>query len=391
MKNAKEQLELLAAHTAEIKTRDLLLKKLEKGKSLRIKFGVDPTAPDLHLGHTVPLSKLRQFQDLGHKAVLIIGDFTSMIGDPSGRNATRPQLTRAEVLANAKTYQDQAFKILDPSKTEVVFNGDWFNKMTFSDVVKLCSRVSLSQMLARKDFRERLNSKGEIRLHEVLYPVMQAWDSVMVFADVEIGGTDQLFNIMLGRDLQEQENREGQVGLFLPLLEGVDGVNKMSKSLNNHVGITEPAAEIFGKIMSISDELMWKWYALLLNKSESEINALKSGHPMDAKKALAEAITDRFAGEGEGKKAREGFEKVFSQRQNPDDAPVLKVSGDAVTILDLVVLAGTVPSKSEARRLISQGGVSVGGKKFTDPAAKVAVAGGEVLQIGKRQFFKLQK
>jgi tyrosyl-tRNA synthetase len=391
MKSAKDQLEVLAANTAEIKTRELLLKKLEKGKSLRIKFGVDPTAPDLHLGHTVPLAKLRQFQDLGHKAVLIIGDFTSMIGDPSGRNATRPQLTRAEVLANAKTYQDQAFKILDPSKTEVVFNGDWFSKMTFSDVVKLCSRVSLSQMLARKDFRERLDKKGEIRLHEVLYPVMQAWDSVMVFADVEIGGTDQLFNIMLGRDLQEQENREPQVALFLPLLEGVDGVNKMSKSLNNHVGITEPAAEIFGKIMSISDELMWRWYGVLLNKSDAEIKDLKSGHPMDAKKALAEAITDRFAGEGEGKRAREGFEKVFSQRQNPDDMPALRVTGESVSVLDLVVLAGTVPSKSEARRLISQGGVSVGGRKFTDPAAKVSVESGSVLQIGKRGFFKLQK
>jgi len=391
MKNARDQLELLTSHTAEIKTRDLLLKKLEKGRPLRIKFGVDPTAPDLHLGHTVPLAKLRQFQDLGHRTVLIIGDYTAMIGDPSGRNATRPQLSRDDVQTNARTYQDQAFKILDRSKTEIVFNGEWFGKMAFIDVVKLCSRVSLSQMLARKDFRERLNQKDEIRLHEVLYPVMQAWDSVMVNADVEIGGTDQLFNIMLGRDLQEQEGREGQVGLFMPILEGTDGVNKMSKSLNNHVGITEPAAEIFGKTMSISDDLMWRWYALLLNKSDAEIKALKAGHPMTAKKGLAEAITDRFAGEGEGKRAREGFEKVFSQRQNPDDMPALRVTGESVSILDLVVLAGTVPSKSEARRLISQGGVSVGGKKFTDSAAKVAIESGSVLQIGKRTFFKLQK
>jgi tyrosyl-tRNA synthetase len=246
-------------------------------------------------------------------------------------------------------------------------------------------------MLARKDFRERLTNKDEIRLHEVLYPVMQAWDSVMVNADVEIGGTDQLFNIMLGRDFQEQEGREGQVGLFLPILEGVDGVNKMSKSLNNHVGITEPAQEIFGKTMSISDDLLWRWYELLLNKSEAEINTLKKGHPMEAKKALAQALTDRFAGEGEGKRAREGFEKVFSQRQNPDDSPILKVDADPISVLDLVVLTKSVPSKSEARRLISQGGVSVAGKKYKDPAAKVEVKSGEVLQIGKRTFFKLSK
>ena len=389
--NAKEQLELLCANTAEVKTRELLLKKLEKGKPLWIKFGVDPTAPDLHFGHTVPLAKLRQFQDLGHRTVLIIGDYTAMIGDPSGRNATRPQLSRDDVLANARTYQEQAFKILDRSKTEIVFNGEWFGKMAFSDVAKLCSRVSLSQMLARKDFRERLDQKGEIRLHEVLYPVMQAWDSVMVKADVEIGGTDQLFNIMLGRDLQEQEGQVGQVGLFLPILQGTDGINKMSKSLGNHVGIAEPAQEIFGKTMSISDDLMWRWYALLLNKSDSEIKALKKGHPMEAKKALAQTLTDRFASEGEGKKAREGFEKVFSKRQDPDDAPALRVSGDSISILELVVLANTVPSKSEARRLISQGGVSVGGKKFTDPAAKLSVKVGSVLQIGKRTFFKLVK
>lgn len=389
--NAKEQLERLTANTAEVKTPGLLLKKLEKGKSLRIKFGVDPTAPDLHLGHTVPLAKLRQFQEFGHQAVLIIGDSTAMIGDPSGRNATRPQLSRDDVMKNAKTYQDQAFKILDRAKTEIVFNGDWFNKMTFADIVKLCSRVSLSQMLVRKDFRERLDNKGEIRLHEVLYPVMQAWDSVMVKSDVEIGGTDQTFNIMLGRDLQEQEGQEGQVGLFLPLLEGIDGVNKMSKSLNNHVGITEPAQEIFGKTMSVSDDLMWRWYALILNKSEAEIKTLKAGHPMEAKKQLAEAITDRFAGAGEGRKARDGFEKVFSKRENPDDAPTLRVSGDPISVLDLVVLANTVPSKSEAKRLITQGGVSVGGKKLTDPAEKVSVEAGSVLQIGKRGFFKLER
>ena len=388
---AKEQLELLVANTAEVKTRELLLKKLEKGKSLWIKFGVDPTSPDLHLGHTVPLAKLRQFQDLGHRTVLIIGDYTAMIGDPSGRNATRPQLSRDEVMKNAGTYQEQAFKILDRSKTEIVFNGEWFGKMAFSDVAKLCSRVSLSQMLARKDFRERLDHKGEIRLHEVLYPVMQAWDSVMVKSDVEIGGTDQLFNIMLGRDLQEQESQEGQVGLFLPILEGVDGVNKMSKSLNNHVGITEPAAEIFGKTMSISDELMWRWYAVLLNKSATEIKSLKGGHPMEAKKALAESLTDRFAGAREGNKAREAFEKVFSKRQNPDDAPTLRVAGESISILELVVLTKTVPSKSEARRLITQGGVSIGGKKYTDPAAKWLVEAGSVLQVGKRTFFKLSK
>jgi tyrosyl-tRNA synthetase len=388
---AKEQLEQLAANTVEIKTRELLLKKLEKNQPLRVKFGVDPTAPDLHLGHTVPLTKLRQFQDLGHRTVLIIGDYTAMIGDPSGRNATRPQLSRDDVLENARTYQEQAFKILDRKKTEIAFNGEWFGKMAMIDVVKLCSRTSLSQMLARKDFRERLGEKGEIRLHEVLYPIMQAWDSVMVNADVEIGGTDQLFNIMLGRDLQEQEGREGQVGLFLPILEGTDGVNKMSKSLGNHIGITEPASEIFGKTMSISDDLMWRWYALLLNKSELEIKSLKAAHPMAAKKDLAHALVARYHGEPEAGEARQGFEKVFSKRENPDDAPALRVADASISILDLVVLANTVPSKSEARRLISQGGVSVAGKKYKDPAAKVAVESGAVLQIGKRTFFKLSK
>jgi tyrosyl-tRNA synthetase len=389
MKSAEEQLELVVSNTVEVKTRELLLKKLEKGKPLRIKFGVDPTAPDLHLGHTVPLSKLRQFQDLGHRAVLIIGDFTSMIGDPSGRNSTRPQLARDEVAANAKTYQEQACKILDKSKTELVFNGDWFGKMAFADIVKLCSRVSLSQMLVRRDFRERLESKGEIRLHEVLYPVMQAWDSVMVKADVEIGGTDQLFNIMLGRDLQEQEGQEGQVGLFLPLLEGVDGAQKMSKSLNNHVGITEPAADIFGKTMSVSDELMWRWYGVLLGKTDKEIAELKRGHPMEAKKSLAHALTARFHGQTAADEARAGFEKVFSKREDPATAPALQVPGDSPTILELVVLSGVVESKSEARRLISQGGVSVGGSKVTNPQDKPKIKAGDILQVGKRHFFKL--
>ena len=387
--NAKDQLELLTANAAEVKTEALLLKKLEKGKPLRVKLGVDPTSPDLHLGHTVTLSKLRQFQDLGHQAVLIIGDYTAMIGDPSGRNATRPQLSRDEVMKNAKTYQEQAFKILDRAKTEIVFNGDWFGKMSYGDTVKLCSRVSLSQMLARKDFRERLDQKGEIRLHEVLYPVMQAWDSVMVKADVELGGTDQLFNVMLGRDLQEQEGQEGQVGILFPLLEGTDGVQKMSKSLNNYVGITEPASEIFGKTMSVSDEQMWKWHRLLLNKSDAEIKALKSGHPMEAKKALAFALAARFQGESEAKKAREGFEKVFSKRQDPDEAPELKIGADSPTILDLVVLANVLESKGEARRLISQGGVSVGGVKVSNPADKPKIKAGDILQVGKRQFFKL--
>ncbi|MFM8886221.1 MAG: tyrosine--tRNA ligase, partial [Chthoniobacterales bacterium] len=274
---------------AEVISCEELKKKLSSGRPLRVKLGVDPTAPDIHFGHTVSLQKLRQFQDLGHQAVLIIGDFTAMIGDPSGRSATRPQLTHDEVLANAKTYQEQAFKVLDPARAEVVFNGEWFKKMNFTDVIRLNSRVTLQQMLQREDFRERMDKAQPIRAHEVQYPIMQGWDSVMIKADVELGGTDQLFNIMVGRDLQKEEGQEPQVAVMLPILEGLDGTQKMSKSLGNSVGVNEAPGEMFGKVMSISDDLMARWYVLLLGRELS-----KDAHPMAAKKQLARALVERF-------------------------------------------------------------------------------------------------
>jgi tyrosyl-tRNA synthetase len=392
MKAASEQLNILLRGTAQVLSPEELKKKLEAGRPLRVKLGVDPTAPDLHLGHTVALSKLRQFQDLGHTAVLIIGDFTSMIGDPTGRSVTRPPLTREEILANAKTYQDQAFKVLDRERVEVVFNGDWFRSMSFSDVITLSSAVSISQMMQRRDFKERLQSGSDIRHHETLYPIMQGWDSVMVRADVELGGTDQLFNILVGRDLQKDQKQEQQVAMLLPILEGTDGIQKMSKSLNNYIGISEPAMEIFGKAMSISDELMWKWYTLLLGKSEAEINALKLGHPMEAKKSLAEALTARFEGAEEARKAREDFEKKFSKRDvSSADLPEFEVGARSWVVIDLVVATGILSSKGEARRLIEQGGVELDGVKLPDGKAMVIPKPGTVLKIGKKNFFRLKE
>jgi tyrosyl-tRNA synthetase len=391
MKPAGEQLEILMAGTAQVISREELQRKLERGKPLRIKLGVDPTAPDLHLGHTVQLSKLRQFQDLGHTAVLIIGDFTTMIGDPTGRSTTRPPLSRDEIMTNAKTYQEQAFKVLSRERLELVFNGDWFGKLGFADVIRISSRVSISQMMQRRDFRERLDAGSDIRHHETLYPIMQGWDSVAVRADVELGGTDQLFNILVGRDLQKDEGQEPQVAMLLPILEGLDGVQKMSKSLGNYIGVTEPATEIFGKTMSISDELMWKWYTLLMGKTEREVAALKAGHPMEAKKTLAEALAERFQGREMAKKAREDFEKKFSKRDaNSADLPTLSIGGKpSWNVLDLVMATDTISSKSEARRLLQQGGVELDGEKLKDPQAAVTPRSGTVLKIGKKSFFRL--
>jgi tyrosyl-tRNA synthetase len=389
--NASRQLELLLGGTAQVVSAEELGKKLAAGRPLRVKLGVDPTAPDLHLGHTVALSKLRQFQDLGHTAVLIIGDFTTMIGDPTGRSTTRPPLSREEILRNAKTYQDQAFKVLSRERLELVFNGDWFSKMTFAEVIRLSSAVSISQMMQRRDFRERLQAGTDIRHHETLYPMMQGWDSVVVRADVELGGTDQLFNIMVGRDLQKDQKQEPQVAMLLPILEGTDGVQKMSKSLGNYIGVSEPATEIFGKAMSISDELMWRWYALLLGKSPAEIAALKAGHPMEAKKALAGALAARFAGEEAAKAARLDFERKFSSRDTADaDLPALPLDdGKTWTAPDLAVASGVAASKSEARRLVEQGGVELDGAKLTDPKAPAALKEGTVLKVGKKRFFRV--
>ena len=284
-----EQLQLLTAGTAKVLSEKELADKLALGKPLRVKLGVDPTAPDIHLGHTVALEKLRQFQLLGHQAVLIIGDFTATVGDPSGRSVTRPPLTRDDVLANAETYTQQAFKILDRERTEVVYNGTWFRRMGYEEVLRLNARVTLQQMLQREDFRQRVDAGQEVRLHELQYPIMQGWDSVMVRSDVEIGGTDQLFNILVGRDLQKEEGQPQQVVMLMPLLEGLDGVKKMSKSYGNYVGVNEAPAEMYGKLMSISDTLMDRYYTLLLGETRDA-----AAHPMDAKKALAEKLTARY-------------------------------------------------------------------------------------------------
>ncbi len=391
MKSISEQLDLLIHGSTQVISNEELKRKLQTDRPLRIKLGVDPTAPDLHLGHTVVLSKLRQFQDLGHTGVLIIGDFTSMIGDPTGRSATRPPLSCEEIMANAKTYQEQAFKVLDQQRLEIVFNGDWFNKMTFAEVVKLSSSVSISQMMQRRDFRERLQEGSDIRHHETFYPIMQGWDSVMIRADVELGGTDQLFNIMVGRDLQKDQGQEPQVAMLLPILEGTDGVQKMSKSLGNYIGVSESAIEIFGKTMSIPDELMWKWHVLLLGKSDQEIAVLKFGHPMEAKKSLAEALAARFQGNEAAKNARHDFEQKFSARDlSSAELPELSLKNkSSCNALELIMMTGAISSRGEAKRLLQQGGVELDGAKILDPHVEVHLKADTVLKVGKKHFFRI--
>jgi tyrosyl-tRNA synthetase len=384
-----EMLSTLINGCAKIHSEAELTAKLALGRPLRIKLGVDPTAPDIHLGHGVVLSKLRDFQDAGHDAILIIGDFTAMIGDPSGRSVTRPQLTHDQVLANAKSYQEQAFKILKRERARIVFNGEWFEAMSFEEVIKLNSRVTLQQMLVREDFRDRLDKGQPIRAHEIQYPIMQGWDSVMVQADVELGGTDQLFNIMVGRDLQREEGQPQQVAMTMPILEGLDGHQKMSKSLGNYVALNEAPGDMFGKIMSISDELMARYYEILLR--EPLPSAM---HPMDAKKALARRITARFHDEAAAAHALEEFNKRFSARdldsaELPDFTP-----GPARDFVSLVVEAyaacfQVTRSRSDARRLIEGGSVQWRGEKVSD--AKAALASGEagVLKLDKTRAVRI--
>lgn len=384
----EEQLKLLTAGTAKVLSEKELLEKLRLGRPLRIKLGVDPTAPDIHFGHTVALEKLRQFQQLGHQAVLLIGDFTATIGDPSGRSATRPPLTRDEVLVNAATYTEQAFKILDRDQTEIVYNGDWFRKMNYEDVLRLNARVTLQQMLQREDFRERVANAQEVRLHELQYPIMQGWDSVEIRADVEIGGTDQLFNILVGRDLQKEEGQPQQVVMLVPLLEGLDGVKKMSKSYGNYVGVNDAPQDMFGKLMSVSDELMARYYTLLLGESLDP--AL---HPMDAKKALAEKLTARYHGADAGAAARADWDTRFSKKDlAAAELPELALAGlpADLTVLALTAHAfkaafGLEKSNGELRKqFITSGSVQLNGEKLVDPAAAVIPAAGDVLKLSKK-------
>lgn len=387
-----EALASLKEGAAQIISEHELLEKLSRGRPLRVKLGVDPTSSDIHLGHTIVLRKLRQFQDLGHQAVLIIGDFTGMIGDPSGRSATRPHLTHDAVLANAETYRQQAFKILDPVRTEIVCNGDWFRTMSFEDVIRLNSRVTLQQMLQREDFHDRMAKQQAIHAHEIQYPIMQGWDSVMVKADVELGGTDQLFNILIGRNFQKEEGMSPQIVFILPILEGLDGSQKMSKSLGNFVGVAEPAPEMFGKLMSISDELMARYYPLLLHRPLP-----KEAHPLEAKKQLAFEIVQTYHSAPIAQKTRDEWNVRFSEKRLAEtELPAF--SPDGVEKQDVVSLVWSAyreafrikKSRSEIWRLVEQGSVQLDGKKIADPKAQPALQSGQTLRLDKTHAVRIK-
>ena len=384
-----EALAQLKRGATQIISEPELRDKLALGRPLRVKLGVDPTTADIHLGHAVVLRKLRQFQDLGHQAVLIIGDFTGMIGDPSGRSATRPHLTHQEVMRNAETYREQAFKILDPARTETVCNGDWFRTMSYEDVLRLNSRVTMQQLLQREDFRARIDSQQPIHAHEIQYPIMQGWDSVMVRADVELGGTDQLFNILVGRDFQKAENQPQQVVLTMPLLEGLDGVKKMSKSLGNYVGVSEPASDQAGKLMSISDELMARYYDLVLGRSLP-----KDANPFEAKKQLAFEIVQTYHSTTVAEKTLSDWSARFSEKRlNEADLPELApITDDAVGIVTTAYSQGFAIKKSraDASRLITQGSVQLDGTKVADPKARLSLRSGQVLRLDKTHAVRIK-
>jgi len=373
-----------------------LVRKLKTGRPLRVKLGLDPTAPDLHLGHTVVINKLRQFQDLGHRVQFLIGDFTGMIGDPSGRNATRPPLTEAQIQENARTYQAQAFKILDAGKTEILFNSKWSNELGAQGMIRLAARYTVSRMLERDDFSKRFRGNQPISIHEFLYPLMQGYDSVAMKSDVELGGTDQKFNLLMGRELQKDWGQEPQVIVTMPLLEGLDGVNKMSKSLGNYVGITEPANEIFGKLMSISDTLMWRYIELLsfqplavVHKWRAEVEAGRN--PRDIKVGFAKEIVERFHGKAAAEKAEADFNARFREGAMPEDILEVTVAAgpDGIALAQLLKQAGLTASTAEALRMIEQGGVRIGGERAADKGRRFTAGATVVLQVGKRKFARV--
>src|SRR3989441_4642564 len=401
-KLVEEQLAYIKKGVAEIIPEETLKASLDKslktGKPLRVYLGVDPTAPDLHLGHTVVLRKLKHFQDLGHTAVFLIGDFSAMIGDPTGVSETRPPLTREQVDANAKTYLEQVFKILDREKTEVRYNSEWLSKMSAEDVVRLCSHYRLARMLEREDFRSRLDKGQPISVHELLYPLLTAIDAVKLQSDVELGATEQKFNLLVDREIQREYGLPGQAILTMPILVGLDGQRKMSKSLGNYVGITEAPGEIFGKMMSIPDELMWSYYELLTDRTPQEIVALKQEvagsklHPMDAKMRLAEEVISDFHGQAAARKAAENFQRVFRDRQAPAEAPVVKLSkGPAKKLTALLVDLKLAPSKSEAERLIKQKAVEIDGVAVDDPRKDIDLSkpADFLLRAGKKKFVQI--
>ena len=396
MAKIDDALAIIRRGTDEILLEDELIEKLKSGKPLRVKAGFDPTAPDLHLGHTVLLNKMRQLQDLGHEVLFLIGDFTGMIGDPSGKNETRPPLTRAEVEENAKTYEKQVFKVLDSDKTKIMFNSEWMNKLTPVDLIKLAATHTVARMLERDDFHKRYTSGHSIAIHEFLYPLLQGYDSVAMRADIELGGTDQKFNLLMGRELQKHEGQKPQVVITMPLLLGLDGVKKMSKSLGNYIGIDESPDQIFGKVMSISDENMWSWYELISFRSLDEIRKLREDvanglNPRDVKFLLAEEIAARFHNEAAGQKARENFIAQFQKGKLPDDMPEisLEVAINGMAIANIIKNAGLTESTSEATRLIGQGGVRIDGEKVSDKNLHLKPKTTFILQVGKRRFAKV--
>ncbi|PMP65863.1 MAG: tyrosine--tRNA ligase [Thermodesulfobacterium geofontis] len=397
-KEIKEALEIIKRGIVDLISEEELIKKLErsyrKKRPLKIKAGFDPTAPDLHLGHTVLLRKLKQFQNLGHEVYFLIGDFTGMIGDPTGRSETRPALTKEQILENAKTYEEQVFKILDPKKTKVTFNSQWFSKMSVEDVIRLCAKYTVARILEREDFKKRLESGIPICIHELIYPLFQAYDSVALEADIELGGTDQLFNLLIGRDIQKEYGQEPQVVITLPLLEGLDGVQKMSKSFGNYVGIMEPPFEMYGKIMSIPDHIMWKYYLLLTDFSEEEINEMKEKvekgeyHPKEAKKKLARYIVSQFHSEEKALKAEEEFERIFAKREMPREAITIELKAGKIWLPGFLKEQGFVKSSSEARRLISQRAIDLNKNPITKEEIEIP-PGEHFLKIGKKKFVKL--
>jgi tyrosyl-tRNA synthetase len=389
--------EKIKRKTVEIINEDELKERLKSGKKLRVKLGADPTAPDLHLGHYVVLRKLRDFQELGHQVVFIIGDFTGLVGDPSGRSKTRPPLSKEQIQENAKTYFEQVFKVLDKDKTEVRFNSEWLSKITFEDWFRLCANFTLARILERDDFQKRFSQDIPIFFHELFYPIMQAYDSYAIDADVELGGTDQKFNLIMGRHLLEAKGKQPQIAIIMPILRGLDGVQKMSKSLGNYVGITEDPKTMFGKIMSIPDELIAEYYYLILDvddeKAKEIEESIKEGkvNPRDLKLELAKGIVEIFHGKDEAQKAYDNFIKVFSKRELPEEVEELHienfVTDGVVDIVNLLVSLNILPSKSEVKRLIEQGGLKINEERVTN--FKVKVSNGDILRVGKKQFYKL--
>ncbi len=397
MPSVEESLELIRRGADEILVEKELIKKLERGQSLRVKAGFDPTAPDLHLGHTVLINKLRQFQDLGHEVMFLIGDFTGMIGDPTGKSTTRPPLTRDQVLENAKSYEEQIYKILDPEKTLVLFNSSWMGQMNAADLIQLAARHTVARMLERDDFNKRYKGGQPIAIHEFLYPLVQGYDSVAMKADVELGGTDQKFNLLVGRQLQEAYGQEPQVVLTMPILEGLDGVQKMSKSLNNYIGITDAPEDMFGKIMSISDDLMWRYFELLSFRPMSEIEGFKrqiaeGANPRDIKFLLGEEIVTRFHDEQAAEKAKQAFIDRFRKGALPEDMPemALQAESEGIPIANALKVAGLVSSTSEAYRMIKQGAVRLDGERVEDRNTVLMPGVQVVAQVGKRRFARLK-